>query len=216
MKQRVLFFSGMGADHRAFQFLRLENIEAVYINWIEPKTDEPLATYAQRLIHKVEIKPTDVLIGLSLGGLIAQEIAATHQVKKVILISSLRSGETMQPLFTAAQKLHILKLVHADLLKTTLVNGAKIVFRSNDERVKIMVEMLDQYSGQYYKWAMMQVLNWQGANAKCPVLHVHGDKDELFPIEQVKEAEIIANGTHLMVSLKAAEVSKKLQAFLDN
>jgi pimeloyl-ACP methyl ester carboxylesterase len=72
------------------------------------------------------LNQTDVLIGLSMGGMVAQEVAAAYPVSKVILVSSLRSGETLQPLFTAAQKLKLMKLVQKDLLKSTIVKGAKI------------------------------------------------------------------------------------------
>ncbi len=216
MAQRIIFFSGMGGDERAFQYLQLGDVERKYINWIEPLEEETLHDYALRLVAHEQIKPTDVIMGLSMGGMVAQEIAAAYPVSKVILISSLRSGETLQPLFTAAQKLKLLKLVQTDLLKATIVKGAKIFLPLNDKRLQVIVDMLDEFSGHYYKWAMNAVLNWQGANAQCPVYHVHGSKDELFPIAQVKDAEIIEGGSHLMIVTRPGEVSKVLRKFLDS
>jgi pimeloyl-ACP methyl ester carboxylesterase len=58
-----------------------------------------------RLVADVDIKPDDVLIGLSMGGMVAQEVAAAYPVSKVILVSSLRSGETLQPLFYCSTKI---------------------------------------------------------------------------------------------------------------
>ena len=214
MVQRIIFFSGMGADERAFQFLKLGDVERLYLNWIEPLDEENLRDYSLRLVKDVTFRPTDVIIGMSMGGLVAQEVAAAHQVSKVILVSSLRSGETLQPLFTAAQKLKLLKLVQKDLLKATIVKGARIFLPVNDKRIKLIVEMIDKFSGHYYKWAMNAVLNWQGANAKCPVYHVHGSKDEIFPLAQVQHAEIIEGGNHLMIVTKPAEVSRFIMKFL--
>jgi len=214
MKQRLVFFSGMGADQRAFQYLQLDGTTCVYLNWIEPLEDEPLRKYALRLVNEVTILPTDVLIGLSMGGLVAQEVAAVFPVKAVILISSLRSGEILQPLFNSAQKLKLLKLVQKDILKKTIVNSAKIFLSKNDHRIQVIVDMLDQFSGSYYKWAMDAVLNWQGANTDCPVYHIHGSKDELFPIALVKHAEIIEGGSHLMVVTRPEEISTCILKFL--
>lgn len=214
MAQRIIFFSGMGGDERAFQYLQLGDVKREYVNWIEPLHEESLRDYALRLIQPVNINANDMLIGLSMGGMVAQEIAAAYPVKKVILISSLRSGETLQPLFTAAQKLKLLNLVQKDLLKSTIVKGAKIFLPLNDKRLQVIVDMLDKFSGHYYKWAMNAVLNWQGANVNCPVFHVHGSKDELFPLAQVKHAEIVEGGSHLMVITKPAEVSRIIKDFI--
>ena len=214
MKQRVFFFSGMGADDRAFKYLELTDVDPVYINWIKPQKNEQLHAYAMRLIQGWELTKDDILIGLSMGGLIIQEIASVIPVKKIILISSLRSGEQLRPLFTAAQKLQLLNLVQEDLLKSAILSGAKFILPSKKERYKLMVDMLDQYDGAYYKWAMNQVLHWKGVKVACPIDHVHGDKDEVFPVSLVKDAVIVKGGTHLMVAVKAKEVSEVLQKFI--
>lgn len=216
MAQRIIFFSGMGADQRAFQFLDLGDIERVYVTWIEPEDDETLRDYSARLVKDMEFYEDDVVIGLSMGGMVAQEVAAMHHVSKVILISSLRSGETLQPLFTAAQKLKLMRLMQKDLLRNTIVKGARIFLPLNDKRLQVIVDMLDRFSGHYYKWAMNAVLNWQGADARCPVYHVHGSKDEMFPLSQVRDAVIIDKGTHLMIVTKPKEVSKQVKVFLDS
>lgn len=214
MKQRVIFFSGLAADQRAFSLLTLENVSAVFVNWIEPLEDEKVHDYAMRLVKDIEITKDDILLGLSFGGFIAQEIAAERSVKKVILLSSLRSGETLRPLFTAAEKLHLLDLINSDLLKSTITHGAKILLPQKDKIVKVLLEMMENFTGTYYKWAMNQVLHWNGANVTCPVYHVHGDKDEIFPISLVENAVIVKGGRHLMVATKADEVSKILMDFI--
>lgn len=214
MVQRIIFFSGMGGDERLFQYLDLGEKEVLHVGWQDPEPKEDFKQYVLRLIADVEVKPTDILIGASMGGLAVQEVAAVFPVKSVILISSLRSGETLQPLFTAAQRLSLLNLVQSDLLRTTIVSGAKLIKPMVEERKKVLYGMLDQFSGAYYKWAMNAVLNWKGANVTCPVFHVHGDKDELFPIAQVKNAVLIEGGRHLMIVSKPEEVSHVVRDFI--
>ena len=75
--------------------------------------------------------------------------------------------------------------------------------------------MLDLQDGEYYKWAMNAIINWKGANVTCPVYHVHGDKDEVFPVSLVTNARIVKGGHHFMLMSKAEEVSEILQEFID-
>ena len=215
MAQRIIFFSGMGADERAFSFLKLTGVTSVFVNWIGPTKDEALKDYAFRLVEKTTINPDDILLGLSKGGLVAQEIASRFPVIKVILISSLRSGESVRPLFTAAQKLHLLNLVQTDLLKSTIIAGLNLYVPQRDKRLKVLTDMLDLQDGEYYKWAMNAIINWKGANVTCPVYHVHGDKDEVFPVSLVTNARIVKGGHHFMLMSKAEEVSEILQEFID-
>lgn len=212
--QRIYFFSGMGADHQAFAYLQLPNTTPVYCDWIEPLENENLKDYAMRLVADKPPEPDDILIGLSMGGFIAQEVAAVYDVKMVILLSSLRSGESLRPLFTAAEKLNLSHFLIPDLLKKTIVAGAKLVLPLRKERIKLIFDMLDKYDGAYYKWAINQVLLWQGVFVKCPVRHIHGDKDEIFPIARVKDAVIVPGGTHLMVVTKPKEISEIMRSFI--
>ena len=73
------FISGIGADYRMFTHIRLpEGYQAVYIHWIPPKKKEPLGAYASRLIAQIDTAEPFVLIGLSLGGIMAVEIAKRY------------------------------------------------------------------------------------------------------------------------------------------
>jgi hypothetical protein len=42
MMQKVYFISGLGADERIFQYLNLEGIEPVFIQWLEPFSKEKI------------------------------------------------------------------------------------------------------------------------------------------------------------------------------
>ncbi|HCF62788.1 MAG TPA: hypothetical protein DEU93_00310, partial [Chitinophagaceae bacterium] len=66
--------SGLGADERIFCNLHFpEALEPVYLKWIKPEPNETLEQYAMRLSEKIEGDEPFVLIGLSLGGMLALE-----------------------------------------------------------------------------------------------------------------------------------------------
>ena len=84
--KKLYFFSGLGADYRAFQKLDLSGFKVVHIDWIPTIKKESIASYATRLLDQIECEKP-LLIGLSFGGIIAVEVAKQMETEKVILIS---------------------------------------------------------------------------------------------------------------------------------
>ena len=72
----IHFISGLGADERVFQFLDLPGIEKKFIRWIEPGKNESIHSYSLRLIDQIQQNEDLVLVGISFGGMVAQEIAS--------------------------------------------------------------------------------------------------------------------------------------------
>src|SRR4051794_12190133 len=87
----IYCISGLGADERVFQYLRLGELPLQHIHWIRPYRQEPIAHYAGRLLEQINLAGEVVLIGVSFGGLIAQELAKIIHCQRVILISSVKS-----------------------------------------------------------------------------------------------------------------------------
>ena len=87
----VYFISGLGADERVFQFLDLSKIEHQFIQWNEPQKKESLSSYCKKLTEQIDLKQEIILIGISFGGIIAQEISKIIECKKVIIISSVKT-----------------------------------------------------------------------------------------------------------------------------
>src|SRR6478752_103643 len=90
LDMKVYFISGLAADSRVFHHIRLaEEHEMVHLQWIEPVVNETLGSYAERLAEKIDTAEPFALVGLSMGGMIAAEIAQTYKPVSTILISSI-------------------------------------------------------------------------------------------------------------------------------
>ena len=66
--KHLFLFSGLGADHRVFQFLDLSGFKVTYIKWLEPLARETMQQYAARLTAQIDVE-RPVLVGLSFGGM---------------------------------------------------------------------------------------------------------------------------------------------------
>jgi hypothetical protein len=66
----------------------------------------------------------------------------------------------------------------------------------------------------YLTWAVNEVLNWKNNWQPQNIIHIHGDKDKIFPIRKVSADHVIKDGTHLMVYNRAREISNILHQVL--
>jgi homoserine acetyltransferase len=72
---RIYLIAGLGADTRVYNNIDLHEHEVTPVDWIEPNVSDTLSIYAQKLIYQYNILPNSLIIGNSLGGMIAVEIA---------------------------------------------------------------------------------------------------------------------------------------------
>ena len=85
----VYFVPGMAASESIFDRIQLPspNFEIHVLPWIVPTKKEPLAAYAKRMVAGVEHENV-VLIGVSFGGIVVQEMKQYLNPKKLIIIST--------------------------------------------------------------------------------------------------------------------------------
>ena len=96
MKIPVYFIPGLAASSQIFNNIKLpsESFETYFLEWFLPSINESLQDYAKRMALQIKHK-NPVLIGVSFGGIVAQEIAKHIETKKVIIISSIKSNNEM-------------------------------------------------------------------------------------------------------------------------
>ena len=89
----VYLMPGMSANSLIFEKIKFpSNFSLHFLDWISPYTEESLEDYAKRF-SKLIIHDNPVLIGVSFGGILVQEISKIIKVNKLIIISSVKSNE---------------------------------------------------------------------------------------------------------------------------
>jgi pimeloyl-ACP methyl ester carboxylesterase len=211
----IYLIAGIGADTRIYNNIEFpESNDIIPIDWIEPHKTDTLESYAQKLIYQYDIKPNSIVIGNSLGGMLAIEIAKKINIKKVILISSIKTINEAPWYYTVFKRLPVYKIIPGNVF-TSLGLLIKPVFgKMKAEDLWLFKDMLKNTSPKFLKWAMGAALNWDNKIILPNVFHIHGDKDRAFPLGKINDATILKGGTHIMIFDKAKQINKWLKPIL--
>jgi len=206
--------AGLGADTRIYNNIDLDNHEVICIDWIEPDKTDTLATYSQKLVFQYHINPGSIVIGNSLGGMLAVEIAKFVPLQKAILISSIKTIDEAPWYFPLFRKLPVYKLIPGKLFSKLGPLIKPIFGKMNNGSGRLFSDMLEKSSPVFLKWAMGAVLHWDNKTIPANIYQLAGDEDLIFPYKKSKNVILVKGGTHIMVFDRAKEINKILKGIL--
>lgn len=206
---KAYFISGLAADARVFKHIHLsEGYDPVHISWIRPEPQETLHDYSLRLSAVINKNEPFILIGLSLGGMIASEIAQFLKPEKLIIISSAAHPRQLPAYFKLAGKIGLHKIIPVSLLKS--VSLVKRFFTMETSEDKTYLRLAIRQSDPFFvRWAVNAILTWK-TDCKSDCIHIHGSEDLLLPLRYTSPTHIIKGGGHMMVMNRAEEINKIL------
>jgi pimeloyl-ACP methyl ester carboxylesterase len=202
-KISVYFMPGLAANAAIFERIALpeEQFDTYFMEWEIPLDNETLTDYAQRISKKVTHK-NPVLIGVSFGGIVVQEMAQFLNPKKIIIISSVKSNLEFPTAFKLAKTTKAYKLIPTSLI-ANIDNLAQFTFGEKaKQRFKLYQKFLSVRDKKYLDWSIEKIILWDRKKANPNVVHIHGDADEVFPIKYIKNCKVIKGGTHIMILSK--------------
>ena len=190
----------MAANPTIFEYIKLPETQ-YKIHWLEwqiPDKSETLQDYAKRMCSFIKHNNV-VLLGVSFGGILVQEMSKYITLKKLFVVSSVKSHHELPKRFkllkvTKAYKILPTQLVgHIDLL-------AKYTFGETlKKRVELYKKYLSVSDKTYLDWAIKQVICWDQTEPNANAIYIHGDKDIVFPHSCVGDCIVLKGGTHIMV-----------------
>ena len=214
----IYFMPGLAASSTIFENIKLpeEQFEMCFLEWFLPNDLESIESYALRMTEKITHE-NPVLIGVSFGGILVQEMAKLINTRKVIIISSVKSNTEFPPRLKIARATKAYKLIPTQLLKNVekLVNYA---FGDNivTKRLKLYERYLSVRDKKYLDWAIEKTLNWSQQKPNEAVIHIHGDADEVFPIKYIQKCIVVKGGTHIMIINKFKWLNENLPKLILN
>jgi pimeloyl-ACP methyl ester carboxylesterase len=211
---KIFLIPGLGADTRVYNNIGLNDHEVTCVDWIGPHKTDTLVTYAQKLIHQYRITSGSIVIGNSLGGMIAIEIAKTIPLSKVILISSIKTIDEAPRYFSFFRTLPLYKFIPGKAFTSMGFLIKPLFGKMSAADGWLFNDMLQKSSPAFLKWAMKAALAWNNKTVPANVYIITGDKDLIFSYKRIKDAIIVKGGTHIMVYDKAKEINKILKKIL--
>jgi len=215
-KTHIYFVPGMAAGKEIFSAIALpKDIYIVHVlEWMIPKKKETLIDYAHRMSLKVK-EPNSVLIGVSFGGVVAQEMSLFLDLKSLIIISSIKSKFELPKGMQITAKTKVYKLIPMGIIpdESTLLKFA--IGAKSKKKLSLYYKYLTMRDKTYLNWAIHQLLCWKRKEQVDHVIHIHGDHDIVFPIENIKDCIIIPGGTHIMIINKFRWLNENLPKIIE-
>ena len=200
----IYLMPGMAANPSIFDGIKLpeEQFSVFKLDWSIPKKGISLEEYAKLMCDRIE-HDIPVLLGVSFGGLLVQEMSKHIATRKVIAVSCVKSHKELprRMLFAKHTKVH-------KLLPTGLVNNMELLAKyAFGETVTKRLHLYEQYLSvrdkYYIDWSIDQIVNWKQTIPPKNLIHINGDKDNVFPISNIKDCIKVKNGTHTMIIHRA-------------
>ena len=206
----VYLMPGMSSNSLIFEKIKFHSHFSLhYLNWISPKTEESLENYAKRFSALI-MHDDPVLIGVSFGGVLVQEISKIIKVKKLIIISSVKSNKEFPSHMkfgkvTKSYKLLPVKWINDFESLISFVLGPKV-----KRRVDLYRKYLSVRDKNYLNWSIRELIEWKQAVPLKNVIHIHGSNDLIFPTKFLKDYIELPKGDHAMILKRADWINNKI------
>lgn len=211
----VYLMPGMAAGPGIFEHIRLPetDFEIHLLHWKLPFKNESLRNYAERMCAEVA-HPNCVLIGVSLGGIVVQEMNDFLSVKRLIIISSVKSKFELPIKMRFARKTGTYRFLPTSLLNHTEQLQRFPVGKFVKKRLRLYQRYMEVSDKSYLDWAIESMVHWEREDPINGIIHVHGEKDIVFPIKYIDDCIVVPKGTHIMIINKYRWFNKHLPTLI--
>ncbi|WP_196888716.1 alpha/beta hydrolase [Aureivirga sp. CE67] len=204
----IYFVPGLAASPKIYEYLHLpeDKYECIFLEWIIPTNrKESISDYAKRLCKQITYE-NPVLVGVSFGGIMVQEMSKIVSARRVIIISSIKSNKEFPLKLKIIRKLKLYRLVAPRAFQDLEKIGSKYFNKKAQKRMEHYKKFLSVRDPRYIDWAIHTVLHWNQKEVLSIVKHIHGDQDFIFPIKYINDCFVVKDGTHAMIIEKHKKV----------
>jgi pimeloyl-ACP methyl ester carboxylesterase len=208
---------GMAANPSIFENIKLpeDSYQIHLLEWFIPEVDESLQDYALRMTTHIK-HDNVVLLGVSFGGILVQEMAKHIKVAKLIIVSSVKTKHELPRRMKLSRKLKLYNILPTRLVED-IDTLAKYAFGETiKNRVALYKKYLSMNDRRYLSWAVKEMVCWDQETAPPGIIHIHGSADKVFPLKYIDNCINIEGGTHIMVITRAKWFNKNLIELIEN
>ncbi|GAA4848641.1 alpha/beta hydrolase [Algivirga pacifica] len=219
MQKTIYCIPGLSNDHRVFSWLNLPGYRIKYLDFIEPlKKNERIQNYCRRLLEHIDeedLSTPPILLGFSLGGIVAIELSKLMNTEKIIIVNSIKSSKERPIHLRLLESLPLYRLTPTSFIKPVMLPLIPLFGFVPIEQREVYIDMWNKFPDKTFRWGAQMVLTWEHTDPVENLIHIHGDKDLMFPIGNIKDPIVVKGGNHIMISILAEEVSALICACLE-
>jgi len=205
----VYLIPGQGGDERLFNNLQIDPAYTVkHIEFELPKEGSDMPAYAKQLSQQVDTTENYILVGVSLGGMLAVEMSEILLPEKTIIISSAKNANDLPRKLLIQQKVPIYKAVSGKVARWGAFVMQPIVEYDRNKEKETFKAMLTDKDPEFLARTIPMIINWERKENKSEIIQIHGDRDNTIPIKNVNCDYLVEDGSHMMVLTDGEKISK--------
>lgn len=216
-KTNVYLIPGQGADKRLFNQLEFdERFNLQHILYSTPKKNSTMLSYAKKLSEQIDQTTPFILVGTSLGGMLATEMSSFLKPLQTIIISSAKHRGELPFKYRFQKQIPVYKIVPAVMVKLGAKLLQPLVEPDRNKEKATFKAMLNAKDPQFLSRTIRMIVNWERESTNANIVHIHGNKDNTIPIKNVDYNFLINGGSHMMTLTRGTEINKLILEILDN
>jgi pimeloyl-ACP methyl ester carboxylesterase len=182
---------GMGADNRMFPHPWSELPDFIAHDWPPYRGEGTIGDFSDTLVETFGIEDGDTLVGSSLGGMVACEIAKIRKLGDLFLVGSAVNKTEVN---------RLLAIIHP-LAYIAPIEWLKF---SAGSIPSDLAQMFSSTDASFIRSMCAAIFDWDGLGEhKLRCHRIHGKKD--FVIPPPEKADLLLDGGHLISITHAAQ-----------
>ncbi|MGB5978286.1 MAG: alpha/beta hydrolase, partial [Cyclobacteriaceae bacterium] len=175
--------------------------QKVMLPYFDPAAGQSIQDYASKMAASIRHEPF-ALVGVSLGGILAQEIAAIKKVEKLVLVSTIRHCRQVPLLFRSASG--VAGTWGIKLAWKTDISALRNYFftATRPEDKAALQRIYESTDYRIVQWAIPKIMSWTGTEILpgTATTTIHGRKDRLFPVGRRADINhLLPDAGHFMI-----------------
>ena len=206
---------GMGADHRLYGALQLKYGTMHPLDWMPHERSNTLQEYAEIIVKRI-ITPNNIIIGSSMGGMVAVELSRIVKPVATVLISAPTGRHEFPAVLKAFDKLGIhRRLKPSQLMQLNRIASTFMGFTSK-EHEQLFYQMLRGNGEDFLHFSVKAVLGWNNTQPpEGPFIQIIGSRDRLFRKTVAHTPYMIQNSGHFLAYENPQAIASVIHAYLE-
>ena len=215
-KLRLYLIPGTGADQRLFDALDLSGYDTTHVRLPVGERGEDLPEYAARVARdQMDTTAPFAIVGVSLGGMVATELAEQLSPEHVVIIASAKTRHELPPGYRLARYVPLYRVVGGRTMRWFTKRFQPVVEPMATAQRELFVDMIYGKDPKFLQRAVGMMVRWDRTEAPPGITHVHGTEDRTLPYRHATPDLVVRDEGHMLTYSRPEVVEWVLRRELD-